>query len=556
MYAIADYLLDIVSALGAKEIFGVPGDYELNFLDHVTSRKDLKWVGNANELNAAYMADGYARKKGFATLITTFGVGELSALNGFAGSKAENVPVLEIAGSPNTASQKNKALVHHTLGDGNFIRFENAHRALGFKVAHLTADNAVNKINNLIKYILKTRKPAYLTIPTDVAEIKLNPKLKSEVISVVSHPEIESDAKVIQKITRELKEARRPMVMVGHEVSRFKLEKYVQKFITDNNLPYTNNGFSKGVLSESLPQFIGTYNGDISSPKTKKIVDKADLILLLGTKLTDMTTGGFTQSFGNDKTIDLNINRLKIFGQIYADPNFYNFPNTIKKLSNLKNLNLKNQPTNFHPVPEKVSGSNTKLTQEFYDKALISSLKPKETLISENGTSFSGTEDKTLPQNVRFIAAPLWASIGYTFPSALGSQIADPTSRSVLSIGEGSLQMTIQEFSTAFRESLHPIILVIENHGYTVERFIHGMNQRYNDVPHLDYKKLPLAFGGNQNNYLALDASKENELLSALKKAQSNKDKLVLIDVKMDEKDAPWGLRKLAKKLAENNEKK
>ena len=80
--------------MGANDIFGVPGDYNLQFLDHITHRDDLTWKGNANELNASYMADGYAREKGFATFVTTFGVGELSAINGLSGSIAEHVPVL------------------------------------------------------------------------------------------------------------------------------------------------------------------------------------------------------------------------------------------------------------------------------------------------------------------------------------------------------------------------------------------------------------------------------------------------------------------------------
>ena len=96
MYTVGDYLLDRLHELGIEEIFGVPGDYNLQFLDQIISRKDMKWVGNANELNASYMADGYARTKKAAAFLTTFGVGELSAVNGLAGSYAENLPVVEI----------------------------------------------------------------------------------------------------------------------------------------------------------------------------------------------------------------------------------------------------------------------------------------------------------------------------------------------------------------------------------------------------------------------------------------------------------------------------
>ena len=96
---------------------GVPGDYNLVALDYLP-KAGLNWVGSVNELNAGYAADGYARIKGIAAIITTFGVGELSALNAIAGSYSEYVPVIHIVGTPSTLSQANGMLLHHTLGNG------------------------------------------------------------------------------------------------------------------------------------------------------------------------------------------------------------------------------------------------------------------------------------------------------------------------------------------------------------------------------------------------------------------------------------------------------
>ena len=79
-YTVSDYLLDRLVSLGATDIFGVPGDFNLQFLDHVIAHEQLTWVGNANELNAGYAADGYARVGGIGALVTTYGVGELSRL--------------------------------------------------------------------------------------------------------------------------------------------------------------------------------------------------------------------------------------------------------------------------------------------------------------------------------------------------------------------------------------------------------------------------------------------------------------------------------------------
>ncbi|SPN72987.1 putative pyruvate decarboxylase/indolepyruvate decarboxylase (N terminal fragment) [Brochothrix thermosphacta] len=169
MYTIGDYLLDRLNELGVEDIFGVPGDYNLTFLDHITAHPQLSWVGNANELNAAYAADGYARTKGFAALVTTFGVGELSAINGLAGSFAERVPVIEIVGSPVSTVQTDKKLVHHTLGDGDFLHFEKMHDAVTVASAHLTIQNATSEIDRVLTTALSLRRPGYINLPIDVA---------------------------------------------------------------------------------------------------------------------------------------------------------------------------------------------------------------------------------------------------------------------------------------------------------------------------------------------------------------------------------------------------
>ena len=105
-----------------------------------------------------------------------------------------------------------------------------------------------------------------------------------------------------------------------------------------------------------------------------------------------------------------------------------------------------------------------------------------DVLIAEQGTSFFGAYDLALYKDNTFIGQPLWGSIGYTLPATLGTQIANPHRRNVLLIGDGSLQLTVQSLSTMIRQDLKPIIFVINNDGYTVERMIHGMNEPYNDI--------------------------------------------------------------------------
>jgi indolepyruvate decarboxylase len=122
-FTAGDYLLARLAEIGIRHVFGVPGDYHLAFLDHVLDSEQLTRVGNANELSAAYAADGYARVHGAGALLTAYGLGEPSAINGIAGAYAEYVPVIHVVGLPATSAQRAGARVHHALGDGDYRHF-------------------------------------------------------------------------------------------------------------------------------------------------------------------------------------------------------------------------------------------------------------------------------------------------------------------------------------------------------------------------------------------------------------------------------------------------
>ena len=99
-------------------------------------------------------------------------------------------------------------------------------------------------------------------------------------------------------------------------------------------------------------------------------------------------------------------------------------------------------------------------------------IKQDDVILAEQGTSFFGAYDLALYSNNKFIGQPLWGSIGYTLPATLGTQMANTQRRNLLLIGDGSLQLTVQEMSSMIRAQIKPIIFFINNYGYTVERKI------------------------------------------------------------------------------------
>ena len=190
-YTVGNYILDRLAELGVDKVFGVPGDFNLFFLDDVLAHEKLDWVGNANELNAGYAADGYARVKGLGALVTTYGVGELSAINATAGSYAENVPVIHIVGAPGLSAQNSHLRMHHTLGDGDFKHFMRMAAEVSAATAAIHPATAASDIDRVLRSAVIHRKPGYLMLPVDVSTMPATPPSEPLNVDVrISAPDI------------------------------------------------------------------------------------------------------------------------------------------------------------------------------------------------------------------------------------------------------------------------------------------------------------------------------------------------------------------------------
>src|SRR5271156_806743 len=140
------YVLKRLKEIGVDDVFGVAGDYAFPVNDAIVQDQSLNWIGCCNELNAAYAADGYARMRGVGAVCTTYGVGELAAMSAIAGSYAENLAVFHLVGTPNLPTQEGRALVHHTLGNGEFDLFSRMAEAVVCATAIMTPQNAASEI--------------------------------------------------------------------------------------------------------------------------------------------------------------------------------------------------------------------------------------------------------------------------------------------------------------------------------------------------------------------------------------------------------------------------
>src|SRR6266478_1142653 len=155
---IGDFLLRSLREVGISHLFGVAGDFNLEFLEQLADTPGMHWVGCCNELNAAYAADGFARTHGLAALVTTYGVGELSALCGVAGAYAEHLPIVFVTGAPPLADIERNSLLHHTAGDGDYQNMLAC--AAQFSTAHarLSPQNAVTEIDRCLTACVREKR--------------------------------------------------------------------------------------------------------------------------------------------------------------------------------------------------------------------------------------------------------------------------------------------------------------------------------------------------------------------------------------------------------------
>lgn len=547
-YTIADYLFERVAEAGATEIFGVPGDFNLSFLDNIIDSDKLRWVGNTNELNAGYAADGYARERGFAALVTTFGVGELSAINATAGSFAEYVPVLHVVGAPTMKQQHAKRRIHHTLGDGVFNHFIKMVEPVTVARAQITSENAASEIDRVIRIILKKHRPGYLMLSPDVAKLPIYPP-STKLIDSVENITSQAAVAAFRQALLEFLPNKTTTLMADLMVHRLGLQDQLKALVADTDIPYTTLSWGKTLLDEQSPRWAGTYAGLASRPVVKDAVENCECLIKIGVQYTDTTTAGFSQDIDEQVVVDLHYERASIGGRNFAP---IALKDALHTLHEVMTSGIKIIPKSFGnqvPLYQQHGADHEAIRQDDLWHIVAHHLNNSHLVFADQGTSYFGISDVRLPSGVSCYGQPMWGSIGYTLPASLGAAIASSHKRAVLLIGDGSALLTIQEMATMIKEHIYPIIVLINNSGYTVERAIYGENQRYNDIPQCDWQLMPQAFGAHKDDSLSLKAKTAGELKSALKLAIMTTDKLVMLEVIADKHDIPPLLADIAAAL-------
>ena len=502
--SVVTYALNRLADLGIGHVFGVPGDYAFPINDAVEVHPRLQWVPSANELNAAYSADGYARRRGAGIVCTTYGVGELSALNGLMGAMAERLPVFHLVGTPSLRIVRQGLICHHTLGDRNYGRFEAISAAASCVNARLTPENAVIELERVIDKALEESRPAYLTFPMDLALMPITGEpIQGSPLGVIDqHDSVAEELEaVLDLLMARITASSNAVVLPTITLKRFGLVQAFEAFLQASGLAYATTPMDKTLLSEEHPAFLGMYNGDRSTPAAlRSVVEEADLLIDFGGMvLEDLNTGLWSGSLDPKKIIALHSDWVKAGDQVFTSVSISDVLEglTQRFQDPSKRLEFWGDRRPVQPAPLlPLTGKAHERTDSagFYPR-LQRFLRPSDLLVSDTGTCLLKLNAIRLPDGVAMESQTLWSSIGWGTPAALGCALADPTRRVILVTGDGAHQLTMQEIGVMGFTGSNTVVIVLNNGLYGVEALISETGHAYNVLPPWRYADLPAALG-------------------------------------------------------------
>ncbi|KAL3232639.1 Thiamine metabolism regulatory protein THI3 [Nakaseomyces bracarensis] len=517
---ISEYLFHRLNQLKIWTVFGLPGDFSMPLLDKLYTIPTLRWAGNTNELNAAYAADGYARLKGIGCLITTFGVGELSAINGIAGSYAEHVGLLHIVGMPPTSAQTKQLLLHHTLGNGDYSVFYRIANDIACYAAIINdTDLSVDEVDKCIRKAWIHQKPVYLGVPVNQVNIPVDSnRLNTPINLRIPRNSREMEQPVVDLILDQIYKAKNPVIIVDACVSRQHALKETALLCDMTRFPVFVTPMGKGTIDESNAQFKGVFTGSLSSPEVREVVYFSDFVLFVGALLPEFNTSTFNFGFKTKNCAILFSTAAKFKKAIFPDLHLKPTLQALIKKLEPSRIQYKYEETRNIVAPRLEPNDADLLRQEWVWNEISHWFHERDTIITETGSSAFGINQTRFPTATIGINQALWGSVGFALGACLGASFAveemtavenqvttdlrsydrhiDVSRRTILFVGDGAFQLTAQELSTIIRWKLKPYIFIMNNQGYSVDRYLHHRSDAsYYDVQPWQYLQFLKLFG-------------------------------------------------------------
>jgi Pyruvate decarboxylase and related thiamine pyrophosphate-requiring enzymes len=535
--SIAEYLLQHLHQAGIEHVFGVPGDYVLRFYQRL-AQSPITPIGTTREDTAAFAADGYARCHGLGALVVTYGVGALNVVNAVAGAHAESSPVVVISGAPGVREQREDPLIHHRFGPFNFQReiFERITCATAVLDDPLIAFRQIDRVLEAARHF---SQPVYIELPRDMVDVPGYPIPAQPQQPPASDPEPLREA--VQETLEQLQGAVSPVVLAGVEVHRRGLQDALERLVLRARLPVAATLTGKSVVGERQPAYVGVYQGAMGPESTRRRVEEADLLLMLGVTLNDVDFGIYTAQLDPTRLVRASQNEVVIRHHRFSRVSLKDFLEALTEAIEPRASAWPQQTPLFAASGFPEPGRPMSVARLI--GRLDAALAPDMTVVADTGDCLFAGLELHVHERTQFLASAFYTTMGFGVPAALGAQVARPDRRPLILVGDGAFQMTGTELATTARLRLNPILVVFNNRGYSTERFI--LDGPFNDISDWRFDRLGEVFGPLHG----YDAPTEDAFEAAWQAAVQVADAPSIINVHLKPDDASPAMRRLAAHL-------
>jgi indolepyruvate decarboxylase len=351
-------------------------------------------------------------------------------------------------------------------------------------------------------------------------------------------------AAALAEATTWINHAQQPVIFFGVELYRFGLEAEALELIEASGIPAAVTLLDKGAIEERSPHFLGVYAGALGRADVRQYVEASDCLIMLGTLLTDINLGIATANIDPAKCIHVTRERLAVGLHTYENVGLDDFVRGLAD-AGIEPRTNRDHPRAPEPHPVEITEAERPqpMTVAHLFSRLQSYLDEDTIVIADPGDALFASIDLPVQEARAFLAPAFYASLGFAVPAAIGAQCARPDDRPLVLVGDGAFQMTGMELSTCAKFGLDPIVIVLNNDGYTTERLI--VDGGFNDIQQWNFSALPEVLQSGR----AFLVRTRGELEDALAVAKTRDGLFVLLDVRLDKRDFSPALRRLGQGL-------
>lgn len=536
---LGQFLFEYLYRRGVRHSFGIPGDFALSTFAWLEKSK-IQSVTMTHEPGAGFAADAYSRINGIGLVCVTYCAGGLNVLNAIAGAYAEKSPVVVVSGAPGRKDREKDPLLHHKVKTFDTQRRVYDEVTVATTVL-LDEERAASEIVRCVEACLRYKRPVYIEVPHDMVGREIPTAVVTPVASAESDPH--TLAAALDETLSLIRAAKKPVILAGVELARFRMAHLVVRMAERMNIPIAADLLSKSAIRENHPLYIGVYGGAMSSDEhVRKYVESADLVLMLGTFITDMSMGFYTAKLDQKRTVLATSERVNVQYHRYESIQFRDFLESLATAT-IKHKHFKHPNPHAVPLPLKKRERSDPLMVVDVFRILSLHLDEHCCVVADIGDAIFGAVGIRSARQAEFIAPAYYMSMGFAVPASIGIALASHTLRPYVLVGDGAFQMTGTEISTAVRLGLNPVILILNNDGYGTMRKIH--DGKFNVITRWNYSKICELVGGGES----VTASSKGELDEAILGAQRS-GKLTVIEVKIPRDDMSPQLARTSREVA------